>query len=145
MISNVLENEIKHILVALDGSDASKKGLDMAIYIAKLSGAKITGVTVVVVYPTLAGTVINYKKYLTEKSEKMLNSTKKDCEKQKVPFMIKILYGKPSSQISEFARKEKVDLIITGSKGIGGFKGTILGSISNSIVQKSKISVLVVK
>jgi len=140
-----LESEIKHILVALDSSDASKKGLDKAIYIAKLSGAKITGVTVVVVYPTLAGTVINYKKFLTEKSEKMLDSTKKDCEKQKVQFMYKILYGKPSSQIAEFASKEKVDLIVTGSKGIGGFKGTILGSISNSIVQKSKISVLVVK
>jgi len=145
LIINVLEGEIKHILVALDGSGASKKGLDRAIYIAKLSGAKITGVTVVVVYPTLAGTVINYKKFLTEKTEKMLNSTKKDCEKQKVPFVAKILYGKPSSQIAAFASKEKVDLIVTGSKGVGGFKGTILGSISNSIVQKSKISVLVVK
>ena len=97
MISNVLEDEIKHILVALDGSAASKKGLSKAIYIAKLSGAKITGVTVVVVYPTLAGTVINYKKFLTEKTEKMLNSTKKDCKKQNVPFVSKILYGKPSS------------------------------------------------
>ncbi|MDH3735913.1 MAG: universal stress protein [Nitrosopumilus sp.] len=140
-----MKSEIKHILVALDGSDASKKGLDRAIYIAKLTGAKITGVTVIVVHPTLAGTVINYKKFLTEKSEKMLESTKKDCEKQKVPFMYKILYGKPSSQISGFASKEKVDLVVIGSKGIGGFKGTILGSISNSVAQKSKVSVLVVK
>ena len=139
------KSEIKHILVALDGSDASKKGLDRAIYIAKLTGAKITGVTVVVVYPTLAGTVINYKKYLTEKSEKMLDSIKKDCEKQTVQFTYKILYGKPSSQIAGFASKENVDLIVIGSKGIGGFKGTILGSISNSVAQKSKVSVLVVK
>jgi len=131
--------------VALDGSDASKKGLDKAVYIAKLSGAKITGVTVVVVYPTLAGTVLNYKKYLTEKTNKVLDLVKKDCENQKVPFTYKILYGKPSSQISGFASKEKFDLIVIGSKGIGGFKGTILGSISNSVAQKSKVSVLVVK
>ncbi|NNL58232.1 MAG: universal stress protein, partial [Nitrosopumilus sp.] len=84
-----MKDEIKHILVALDGSDASKKGLDKAIYIAKLSGAKITGVSVVVVYPTLAGTVINYKKYLTEKTKKMLDMAKKDCENQKVSFMHK--------------------------------------------------------
>ena len=140
-----MANEIKHILVALDGSAASKKGLDRAIYLSKLSGAKITGVNVVVVYPTLAGTVLNYKKFLTEKSEKMLNLTKKYCEKQQVSFNYKVLYGKPSSQIAEFARKEKIDLIIIGSKGIGGFKGTILGSISNSVTQKSKVSVLVVK
>ena len=140
-----MKGEIKRILVALDGSDASKKGLDKAVYIAKLSGAKITGVTVVVVYPTLAGTVLNYKKYLTEKTNKVLDLVKKDCENQKVPFTYKILYGKPSSQISGFASKEKFDLIVIGSKGIGGFKGTILGSISNSVAQKSKVSVLVVK
>ena len=139
------KSEINHILVALDGSDASKKGLDRAIYIAKLTGAKITGVTAVVVYPTLAGTVINYRKFLTEKSEKMLDLIKKDCEKQNVPFVYKILYGKPSSRIAEFASKEKVDLVVIGSKGVGGFKGTILGSISNSVAQKSKVSVLVVK
>lgn len=140
-----MNDEIKHILVALDGSDASKKGLDRAIYISKLSGAKITGVNVVVVYPTLAGTVLNYKKYLTEKAEKMLNLTKEYCEKEKIQFTFEILYGKPSSQIAEFASKEKVDLIVIGSKGIGGFKGTILGSISNSVTQKSKVSVLVIK
>lgn len=140
-----MKGEIKRILVALDGSDASKKGLDKAVYIAKLSGAKLTGVTVVVVYPTLAGTVINYKKYLTEKMEKMLDLVKKDCENQKVTFTHKILYGKPSSQIAEFASKEKFDLVVIGSKGIGGFRGTILGSISNSVAQKSKVSVLVVK
>jgi len=140
-----MEHEIKHILVSLDSSDTSKKVLDKAIYIAKLSGAKITGISVVVVYPTLAGTVLNYKKYLTEKTEKMLDSTKKYCEKQGVQFTHKILYGKPASRIAEFANKERVDLVVIGSRGLGGFKGTVLGSVSNTVLQKSKVPVLVVK
>ncbi|WP_316505267.1 universal stress protein [Nitrosopumilus sp.] len=139
------KNEIKNILVPLDGSDTSKKGLEKAIYIAKLSGAKITGMHVVVVYPTLASAVTKYRDFLTKKAEKMLETTKEQCEKQKIQFESKIFHGKPASQIAEFAKKGKIDLIVIGSRGISGFKGAILGSVANTVVQKSKISVLVVK
>lgn len=136
---------MKRFMVTLDGSTFSDKGLKEAIYYAKLADAEITGVNVVVVYPTLASTVVNYKKYLTEKSEKLLNSARQKCEKEGVKFNSKILYGKPSTKISEFAKKEKFDLIIIGSRGLSGLKQTILGSIASGIVQKSKTSVLVVK
>ncbi len=137
--------KIENILVPLDGSKDSIRGLDEAIYIAKLSDAKITGINVIVVAPTLAATVTNYRNFLTKKAEKMLDSTKKYCEKQGIQFASKILDGKPASKIAEFAKKEKVDLVVIGSRGIGGFKGTILGSVANTVVQKSKVSVLVVK
>ena len=137
--------EIKRILVPLDGSTSSEKGLSKATYIAKLTDAEITGLTVVVIYPTLASAVVNYKKYLTEKSEKMLNSAKQNCEKQGIKFTSKILYGKPSTKITEFAQKEKFDIIIIGSRGLSGLKRTMVGSIASATVQKSKIPVLVVK
>ncbi|MHA7647141.1 universal stress protein [Nitrosopumilus sp. S4] len=137
--------QIKNILVPLDGSDSSKKGLDKAIFIAKLTNATIIGINIVVIYPTLVSTVTNYRKFVTSKAEKMLELSKKYCQKQEVKFVSKILHGKPSTKISEFAQKEKIDLIVMGSKGIGGFKGTIMGSVSNAVVQKSKVSVLVVK
>jgi len=35
--------------------------------------------------------------------------------------------------------------VIVGSKGLGGFRGKVLGSVANSLVHKSKVSVLVVK
>jgi len=145
-VSGVLSSrEIKHILVALDVSDKSKKVLDKAIHIAKLSGAKITGVNVVVVYPTLGSAVLNYRSFLTKEAEKVLGSTKKYCEKQEIQFTSKILQGSPASKIAEFAEKQKVDLVVIGSKGLGGIKGTVLGSVANSVVHKSKVSVLVVK
>jgi len=75
----------------------------------------------------------------------MLDSIKRDCEKQGIQFASKILDGSPASTIAEFAEKEKVDLVIVGSKGLGGFSERILGSVANSIVHKSKVSVLVVK
>jgi len=35
--------------------------------------------------------------------------------------------------------------VIVGSRGLGGMSEAILGSVANSIVHKSKVSVLVVK
>jgi len=139
------DKKIRQILVPLDGSSFSEKGLKEAAYYAKLTGAEITGLNVVVIYPTLASTVINYKKYQTEKSQKLLDSVRQKCEAQGIRFRSKILYGKPSTKIAEFAKKEKFDLIVIGSRGLSGIKQTILGSIASAIVQKSKTSVLVVK
>ncbi len=137
--------EIKHILVALDDSDTSKVGLDKAINIAKLSGAKITGVNAVVVHPTLVSTVTSYRDYLTKEAEKMLDTAKEYCKKQEIQFTSEVLQGSPASEIAEFAEKQNVDLIVIGSRGHSGIKGAVLGSIANSLVHKSKVAVLVVK
>jgi len=137
--------ETKHILVALDEAGEPRKGMEKAIYLAKLSGAKITGVNVIVVSPTLASTVTNYRDYLAEKAQEMLDRVKESCEKQGIQLASKILDGSPASKIAEFAEEEKVDLVIVGSRGLGGMSEAILGSVANSIVHKSKVSVLVVK
>ena len=137
--------ETKHILVALDEAGEPRKGMEKAIYLAKLSGAKITGVNVVVVSPTLDSTVTNYRDYLAEKAQGMLDRVKESCEKQGIQLASKILHGNPASEIAEFAEEEKVDLVIVGSRGLGGMSEAILGSVANSIVHKSKVSVLVVK
>ncbi len=137
--------ETKHILVALDEAGEPRKGMEKAIYLAKLSGAKITGVNVIVVSPTLASTVTNYRDYIAEKAQEMLDRAKESCEKQGIQLASKILDGSPASKIAEFAEEEKVDLVIVGSRGLGGMSEAILGSVANSIVHKSKVSVLVVK
>ena len=139
------KDEVKHILVPIDVSNKSRKLIDKAIQIAKHSDAKITGVNVVAVQSTLVSAVINYKKFLTKKAEEELGSIQKYCEKQGVQFTSKILYGTPADKILEFAEKQKAELIVIGSKGLSGIKGTILGSVPNTIVHKSKVSVLVVK
>jgi len=89
--------------------------------------------------------VIDYKKYLTGKAEEMLGSAKESCEKQGIQFASEVLHGSPASKIAEFAEKQNVDLVIVGSRGLGGIKGAVLGSVSNSVVHKSIVSVLVVK
>jgi nucleotide-binding universal stress UspA family protein len=42
-------------------------------------------------------------------------------------------------------KQNKFDLVVIGSRGMGGIKEAFLGSVSNAIVHKSHVSVLVVK
>jgi len=130
-------------VVALDVSSATNKVLDKAISLAKCSDAKITAIYVIGIQPTLLSGVINDRE--TKKAEKILRPMKKYCEKKGIQFAFKIPYGKPASEIAKFAEKGKVDLVVIGTKGLGGFKGKVLGSVANSILLESKVSVFLVR
>jgi len=47
--------------------------------------------------------------------------------------------------IVQFAEKEKVELIVVGTRGLSGLKKLILGSVSSGVVSQAPCSVLVVK
>jgi nucleotide-binding universal stress UspA family protein len=57
----------------------------------------------------------------------------------------KLLIGKPGDIILSEATQGAFDLIVIGSRGLGGFKEFVLGSVSHQVVNESKIPVLVVK
>lgn len=47
--------------------------------------------------------------------------------------------------IVDHATKDKVDLIVIGSRGLGGFKKLLLGSVSSGVVTHASCPVLVVR
>ena len=53
--------------------------------------------------------------------------------------------GHPAKIILYTAKAEKVDLVVVGSRGLGGMKGVLLGSVSSAVVQNAKVPVLVSK
>ncbi len=53
--------------------------------------------------------------------------------------------GYPPDQIINAAKKQKADIIIIGSRGMGKWKGAVLGSVSQAVAIKSKIPVLIIK
>jgi len=130
-------------VVALDVYANSDKIMDEAITLAKYYDAKITGIHVVDIQPTLSNAEINPSE--GNKAEKIMLSIKESCEKKGIQFAFEIPYGKASSEIAKFAEKGKVDLVVVGSKGIGGFKAKVLGSVANSILHESQVSVFLVK
>jgi nucleotide-binding universal stress UspA family protein len=56
-----------------------------------------------------------------------------------------IIIGHPSEEILDQAEQWKADLIVVGSRGLGGFKRFLLGSVSQAVVQHAKCSVEIVR
>jgi nucleotide-binding universal stress UspA family protein len=51
----------------------------------------------------------------------------------------------PAKAILDAAKTKGINLIVVGSRGLGGVKGLFLGSVSNAVVQNSKVPVMVIK
>lgn len=142
----MVKSKIDKILVPLDGSKISFNGLDTAIYLARQCGAIITGIHVVSIYPQHLGDLITpLKVKLVQDAEKFMEQAKIKSAQNGIVFRQKIIYGEPKSDISDFAKQNKFDLVVVGSRGLGGLKEAFLGSVSNAIVHKSHVPVLVVK
>jgi nucleotide-binding universal stress UspA family protein len=56
-----------------------------------------------------------------------------------------LMEGKPSATIVEEAESTDMDLIVIGSRGLGGITGWILGSTSRNIVESCTKPILIVK
>lgn len=136
----------KKILVPLDGSPNSMRGLDRAIAIAKDGDAEITGFYVFHL-PITAG--IKYTAKMKDDAEKKavkaIGPAMNKTQKAGATFKYKTAGGHTGSEIVKFAEKGKFDMIVVGARGMGGAKEAFLGSTSNYVMHKTKIPVLVVK
>lgn len=142
----MIKSKIKKILVPLDGSKNSFKGLDEAIYLARQCQATITGLYVIPVYPrNLSDVIMPYQIVLTKEAKTLMDRSKLHCAKSGIDFRSAVVYGSPSIEITDLASTKKFDLIIMGSRGNSGVKEMFLGSVANAVVHKSKIPVLIVK
>ena len=142
----MIRSKIKKILVPLDGSKNSLRGLDEAIYLARQCQAVITGLYVVPIYPrNLAAALMPYQIHLTKDAKQFMEKAKKRAAQNGILFKSIIEIGSPTSEIDYLAKTKKFDLIVIGSRGQSGVKEAFLGSVANNIVHKSKVPVLVVK
>jgi len=138
--------KIKKILVPLDGSANSFRGLDVAIQMARESHATVTGLYVVgIVKPRTNDPITSLEKILLGHAQKLMKKAKLKAAKKGILFFDKVSYGDDGKRIVEVAEKHNFDLVVIGSRGMGAAKELFLGSTSNYVLHKSKKPVLVVK
>lgn len=143
----MIKKKISKILVPLDGSKNSQRGLEMAISLARQCGATITGVFSIHAPPhsEFRG-VGSVEKSLNREVKKIMEESKTLAAKNGIVFKEKMMRGDIGYNIVKLAQgKEKFDMIVIGSRGRSSAKELFFGSVSNYVIHTAKIPVLVVK
>ena len=139
---------INKILVPLDNSKNSFRGLSSAIYFAKMCNAKVVGLHAVYAAPKGDfDTSGRFNKDHKKQLKSMMEIAQKQCEKAGVQFDEKIVYGNPGYEITKFANspRNKIDMVVIGSRGRSSAKEIFFGSTSQFVLHKAKPSVLIIK
>ncbi|MDP6625200.1 MAG: universal stress protein [Nitrospinota bacterium] len=160
----------KNILIPVDNSDHSTRGIDTAIKIAQHSGAKLTGNHV---YAARLHDVRFRQmesglpeKFLEEEelekqrdvhdtlitkgleiiTDSYLDVFEEMCVKAKFKeFEKRSLEGKNYKEIVNDVEKNKYDLVVIGALGLGTVKESVIGSVCERVVRRVNTDTLVIK
>lgn len=143
----MIKKKISKILVPLDGSKNSIRGLEMAISLARNCGAILTGMYSIYAPPhsEFKG-VGSVEKSLNKEVKKFLEEAKTLAAQNGIVFHEKIMSGEIGYNIIKLAHgKDNFDMIVIGSRGRSSTKELFFGSVSNYVIHTSKIPVVIVK
>lgn len=143
----------RKILCPIDGSEPSTRAARAASQLARVHEAQLTLLYVVPVpmlelltyRPTMVDTDLLHEqveKHLVEQADATLAETREGAAPE---AGVKRLMGHPGETICDVARDEEFDLVVMGSRGRGGLKSLLLGSVSAQVSAHCPVPVLIVK
>jgi nucleotide-binding universal stress UspA family protein len=142
--------DYKKILVPVDFSGCSQKGLQYAIGFANELEAEIT-----LLYATYLGYVYSSEGTALYDIPGLQKAARENAERQMRKLVRAVKFGSvkcetvfteasPVLDVCAFAKDHGVDLIITSTHGLTGFEHVLIGSIAEKVVRHAPCSVLVV-
>ncbi|WP_030194259.1 universal stress protein [Streptomyces sp. NRRL S-87] len=140
------------IVVGMDGSSHSKEALRWAVEQAKAVGGRVEAV---LSWQWSRNPFDVTATALDEEDTELL--TAEEAARRELaeavgdavgaepgaPVSKRVVQGVPARVLVDAS--EKADLMVVGTRGYGGFKAAMLGSVSQQVVQHAKCSVVVVR
>jgi len=135
------------ILVAVDGSEHSKRAASHAVFLA----SSATDAHVTLLY------VLDYEKTRTDFVQNLTSEDLHIDRKNKIKpieelFLvkgirtdIKLLHGEAGPVIVEHANQENYDVVVIGSRGLNALQEMVLGSVSHKVAKRVNSPVLLIK
>mgnify|MGYP002406700726 CR=1 FL=1 len=140
------------LLVAVDGSAQSYKGVDLALKLARNEGSEVILLEVIHPIPVYGPAKKTLQQSIEERNRDMAAEVKEDLAKVgkkfdelQIPYQTKAVIGSPAEEICRIAEEEKVTMIIIGTRGKTGVSRFLMGSVSSQVVTHARCSVLVTR
>ncbi|MCI0158990.1 universal stress protein [Leifsonia shinshuensis] len=131
------------IVVGVDGSAESLSALRRGARMAERLGCSLVGVTVWEYPPSWPGYVMG-----GWDPERDAHTISEDAAREvfgaKPPSWYSTVVRSGSAARQLIAEAEDAEMLIVGSRGLGGFTGLLLGSVSRSVVEHADCPVLVI-
>ena len=158
---NPKNKQFSRILLAIDGSESSIKAAEYAIGIArKKAESNIELIALHVIhseikhaYSTYYGGSVDQSsiegiiEHAKREAQTWFDKVQEKCNENNVKLRREIIVNPRSlvGAIVDYAENERVDLIVTGTRGRSGFKRVLIGSTASGVVTYAHCPVLVVK
>lgn len=142
---------MKKVLIPVAEGGLDDVTLGFAKDFATGMGAQLAVVTVLpysdnLAHPQLAHFVGLESKAFVDVAEEILKKAVQQLKDAGAAVAVTaILKGDPASEIIDYAEKEKCDLILIHTHGMGVVKRFTVGSVTNTIVHHAGVPVLIVK
>ena len=140
------------IMIATDGSEASRHAANLGIGLAKCSGGKVIAVYVVDMqrlvqihgYTSLHGLKESLLDAMLKEGEEAVAYIAEKSEKEGLDWEKAILKGSLAEELLRYSKELDVDILVMGSIGRSGLSRFLLGSVAEKVVRYSEVPVMVV-
>jgi nucleotide-binding universal stress UspA family protein len=138
------------IIVGFDGSDHSRHALEWAIGEAAVRHAPLTVLTIQQAVAGYLGGPVQYPgdqdlaKQAREATQKVTDSALEQADPESRPpsVTVQAVIGLPAEALLQAAAG--ADMLVVGSRGAGGFKRLLLGSVSSQVTHHAHCPVVVI-
>ncbi|NMD95801.1 MULTISPECIES: universal stress protein [unclassified Rhodococcus (in: high G+C Gram-positive bacteria)] len=137
------------VVVGVDGSESCRAAVEAAFVEASSRGATLVAVNVwsdVSVQPSLGAVPEDPHWSRIQTGEEIVLAERLAGYRERYPDVVVervVARDRPVRVLSEYA--EQAQLLVVGTRGRGGFKGLLLGSTSNALIQTADCPVMVVR
>ena len=137
------------ILVPVDESLHSRRVIEFISHRETLLGAS-PEIELVNVQYSIPETIIHLfgmeavKQYYLEAGKKVFDEVAPEALRRR-GVTERVLYGETGKVLAEEAETFKADLIVMGTRGLNPMRGLLLGSVSNSLLSRTKVPMLLLR
>jgi nucleotide-binding universal stress UspA family protein len=137
----------RHLLIAVDGSEASNRALEKGLELARLLEASVTALAVEGPLPAYAATIGEVDEVKREKDaffSRLAQDVGERAVRIEIDVDVEIRPGHAAELIPRVAKERGADLIVLGHRG-HFLRDHLLGSTADRVAEHAECPVMIVK